>query len=106
MRKRIDQLAGKFLQRCSQDMVSAHEAIARLRSGNVAALQELEQLAHRICGTGASLGFESLSACAAATERLAEAQASSPIPDPQATERLVEHVERLEKEIDRLEAAR
>jgi len=106
MRKRIDQLAGQFLQRCSQDMVSAREAVARLRGGNANALQELEHLAHRICGTGASLGFESLSACASATERFVEAQASSTLPDPQATERLVEHIERLEKEIDRLEMAR
>jgi HPt (histidine-containing phosphotransfer) domain-containing protein len=102
MRTRIDQLAGQFLQRCSQDMVSVHGAVARLRSGDAAALQELEHLTHRICGTGASLGFESLSACAGAAERLAEAQASSTVPDQQATERLVEHIARLEKEIDLL----
>jgi HPt (histidine-containing phosphotransfer) domain-containing protein len=106
MRIRIDQLAGQFLLRCSRDMVSSREAVARLHTGDANALQELEHLAHRICGTGASLGFESLSACASAIERLAEAQTSSTTPDEQATERLMEYIARLEKEIDLLAKAR
>jgi HPt (histidine-containing phosphotransfer) domain-containing protein len=106
MRKRIDELAEQFLRRCSRDMVSAREAVGRLRGGDATALQELEHLAHRICGTGASLGFESLSVCAGATERLAEALVSSTVPDQQAIERLVEHIARLEKEIDLRAGAR
>jgi HPt (histidine-containing phosphotransfer) domain-containing protein len=105
MRKRINQLAAQFSQRCAQDMVAAREAVVRLRAGDADALRELEHLAHRICGTGASFGFGSLSACAGAIERLAEAQTNSPA-DQQATERLVECIARLETEIDLLEKAR
>jgi HPt (histidine-containing phosphotransfer) domain-containing protein len=106
MRKRINQLAGKFLQRCAQEMVTAREAVARLGTGDANALRELQHLAHRICGTGASLGFEPLSACASAIERLAEAQTNCTTPDQKSIERLVEYIALLETEIERLDKAR
>jgi HPt (histidine-containing phosphotransfer) domain-containing protein len=62
----------------------------------------MEHIAHRICGTGASLGFESLSTCAAAIERLAEGQGDGATADLNAFERLVEYIAALEIEVDRL----
>ena len=105
MRERISQLAEQFLQRCLRDVVASRDLLSRLRSGDAGALKELEYLAHRIAGTGASLGFESLSVCAAAIERLAEAHAAGAV-DQQVTERLTECTAQLEKELDRLVQAK
>jgi HPt (histidine-containing phosphotransfer) domain-containing protein len=99
MREQINQLAAKFLQRCSQDVGSLRVLLGRLRIGDVAAFKELEYLAHRLSGTGALLGFESIGTCAAAIERLAEAQAGNTTPDQKVTERLTEYTARLEEEI-------
>jgi HPt (histidine-containing phosphotransfer) domain-containing protein len=106
MRERIKQLAGEFLQRCLRDVMSLRALLARLGNGDskfdATLLEELEHLAHRICGTGASLGFESLSTRAAAIERLAEGQAGSVTADQHVVERLVEYIAALEIEVDRL----
>jgi HPt (histidine-containing phosphotransfer) domain-containing protein len=107
MRERIKQLAGEFLQRCSRDVMSLRALGARLGNSDsnvfdATVLKELEHLAHRICGTGASLGFESLSTRAAAVERLVEGQAGSVTADQNVVERLVEYIAALEIEVDRL----
>jgi HPt (histidine-containing phosphotransfer) domain-containing protein len=102
MRERIAELAARFLQRCALEVASSRDLATRLRSGDAGAFKEWEHLAHRIRGTGASLGFGSLSTCAAAIERLAESQPGNATPDPKVTERLVEYTGQLEEEINRL----
>jgi HPt (histidine-containing phosphotransfer) domain-containing protein len=107
MRERIKELAGQFLQRCSRDVASLRALLSGMSDTDAtvfdsSALKELEYLAHRICGTGASLGFESLSACAAAIERLAEGRANPAAADQNVVQRLVECVAVLEIEVDRL----
>jgi HPt (histidine-containing phosphotransfer) domain-containing protein len=102
MRERIKQLAEQFLQRCLRDLAFSRELVTRLRTGDAHAFKELEHLAHRMCGTGASLGFESVSADAATIERLAEAQPGNTIPDRKTTELLSEYIARLEQDIGRL----
>ena len=99
MRERINQLAERFLQRCSQDMVSIRELMTRLNTDDRSALKELEHLAHRMCGTGASLGFESLSERAASVERLSEEQVQGSTMDSEALKRLSTYVMQLESEI-------
>jgi len=83
-------------------MVSSRDLLARLGAGDTGVFKELEYLAHRISGTGASLGFESLSTCAAAIERLAEAQAGGAAADQKVAERLMEYIAALEIDVDRL----
>ena len=102
LRERIKQLAGQFLQRCSQDAGSFRDLLARLRADDANVFKEIEYLAHRTSGTGASLGFESLSTCAAAIERLAEAHKGTSTPDRTVTERLAEYIALLEKEVELL----
>jgi HPt (histidine-containing phosphotransfer) domain-containing protein len=102
MQERIKQLAGEFLQRCLRDLASSRDLLTRLGNGDAGVYKELEYLAHRICGTGASLGFESLSTCAAAVERLAEAHAGDVTADQNVVGRLVEYVAALGMEVDRL----
>jgi HPt (histidine-containing phosphotransfer) domain-containing protein len=107
MRERIKQLAGEFVQRCSRDVSSLRASLTRLGNGDsmvfdAIVFKEMEHIAHRICGTGASLGFESLSTCAAAIERLAQGQGGGVTPHLNVVERLVEYVAALEIEVDRL----
>jgi HPt (histidine-containing phosphotransfer) domain-containing protein len=102
VRERIKQLAGEFLQRCSRDVLSLRASLTRLGNGDAIVFKEMEHIAHRICGTGASLGFESLSTCAAAIERLAEGQGGGVTAHLNVVERLVEYVATLEIEVDRL----
>jgi HPt (histidine-containing phosphotransfer) domain-containing protein len=107
VRERIKQLAGEFLQRCSRDVLSLRASLTRLGNGDAIVFdaivfKEMEHIAHRICGTGASLGFESLSTCAAAIERLAEGQGGGATAHLNVVERLVEYIAALEIEVDRL----
>ncbi len=97
MRERINELAGQFLQRCSQDMVLSRDLVIRLRRGDNSAFKELEHLVHRISGTGGTFGFASLSTSAGRIERLAEVQS---------TLRLSECMVELEQEIERLAGGR
>ncbi len=106
MRDKIAVLAERFLRRCANDMTSGRELLGELERGNAGAYKDMEHLAHRIVGTGASLGFQSLSAKAVTVERFAEAQPATGAPDPQAIARLGEFLSLLESEIEQLLQAR
>lgn len=99
-------MAGQFLQRCVGDLETLRVLLRRLRTGDAGALSELEHLAHQVCGTGALLGFESLSLQASAIERLAETHAPGAAADPIVTDRLLLNFALLENEIHTLIAAR
>jgi HPt (histidine-containing phosphotransfer) domain-containing protein len=77
IRERMRELAGEFLLRCSREVTLLRGLAARSEAGDTAAAGELEHLAHRMCGTGALLGFESLSARAGALERLVRSEADA-----------------------------
>jgi len=106
LRDKIAVLAERFLQRCAADMATGRELLDKLKGGSAAAFKEMEQLAHRIVGTGSSLGFHSLSTHAVSIERFAEAQSPDAPPDPEAIARLGEYLAQLESEIDLLVQAR
>jgi len=106
MRDKIAVLAQRFLQRCAGDMATGREILDKLKGGNAGAFKDMEQLAHRIVGTGSSLGFQSLSTHAVSVERFAEAQPPDATPDPEAIARLGDYLAQLESEIDLLVQAR
>jgi HPt (histidine-containing phosphotransfer) domain-containing protein len=106
MRDKLAVLAGRFLSRCANDMTSGRKLLEELKRGNAAAYKDMEHLAHRIVGTGSSLGFQSLSAKAVVVERYAETQFSTATPDPEAIAQLGEFLAQLEAEIDLLVQAR
>lgn len=106
MRDKIAVLAERFLQRCAGDVATGRELLDRLKSGNAGAFKDMEQLAHRIVGTGSSLGLDSLSTHAVSVERFAEAQPTDARPDPEAIARLGEYLAQLESEIALLVQAR
>ena len=70
---RMAELAEKFLDRTAGEIETMRMRLAQ-SAGDAAALAEIRNLAHRACGTGATLGFESLSEHAHRVEVLAAAQ--------------------------------
>jgi HPt (histidine-containing phosphotransfer) domain-containing protein len=70
---RMAELAGKFLERTAGEIETMRARLAQAGE-DAAALAEIRNLAHRACGTGATLGFESLSEHAYRIEVLTAAQ--------------------------------
>jgi HPt (histidine-containing phosphotransfer) domain-containing protein len=72
-RERMAELAAKFLERTAGEIETMRARLAQSQQ-DAAALAEIRNLAHRACGTGATLGFESLSEYAHRVEALTAAQ--------------------------------
>jgi len=70
---RMAELAEKFLERTAGEIETMRARLAQAH-GDTAALAEIRNLAHRACGTGATLGFESLSEYAHRIEALTASQ--------------------------------
>lgn len=104
-RTRMAELATKFVDRSAGDLDSMRASLVKLTAGDVAALQEIRHLAHRMCGTGATLGFEGLSDCAARIERLADAQGACAMPGAAALTQLGVGIDALGAELERLRRA-
>lgn len=80
-KSRMAELAAKFLDRTRGDIATMREGLSRLSAGQVGALGDIRHLAHRMVGTGATLGFDSISECAHVIERLTESCAPGVKPD-------------------------
>jgi len=80
-RARMAELATKFLVRTDADIAAMRGGLGRLASGDVNGLADIRHLAHRMVGTGATLGFESLSGHARHIEKLTEVFAPGALPD-------------------------
>jgi len=104
-RARMAELAAKFLERSLRELAVMRDGLARLHAGESAALGEVRDLAHRMCGTGATLGFEALGDGAARIERLAEPCPAGSPPDAAALTQLGAGIEALAVELARLAAA-
>ncbi len=74
-RTRLAELAEKFIDRTRGEIEVMHGLLGKLNAPDGAALAEILHLAHRISGTGATLGFDGISEQARRLEQLATAQA-------------------------------
>lgn len=109
--ERIRILAMRFVERCLGDTVSMRAIAAQIRDDvesaeesddiDLSPLRQLEHLAHKIHGTGASFGYATLSECGGAVERLAESliQTETTL-DKEACDALDESIARLSNEVD------
>jgi chemotaxis protein histidine kinase CheA len=104
-RVRMAELAAKFLERSRHDLEVMRGAVAKLNAGESDALRDIYELAHRMCGTGATLGFETLGEHAARVEHLAEPGPAGTLPDQGALMLLAAGIEALAAEVADLEAA-
>lgn len=75
---RLRELGARFAERCLVDLATLERGLGLLRAGDLNATAEIEAIAHRISGTGATLGFPEISDAAAKLEREA---GPSRIPD-------------------------
>src|SRR5262249_18397602 len=82
MQSRVEQLSELFLVRSLKEVGVMQEHLRKLASGEVESLSQLRHLAHKMNGTGATLGFGSLSERAGVVERLVDLQPQGTIPDP------------------------
>ena len=104
MQERLQQLGAQFLLRTRGEIASLKESLQRVRAGDTAALLDLERLAHKIHGTGATLGFDGVSAHAEAIERFAERRDGAAI-DASSCDHIAESIAKLGSEVDSVAAA-
>ncbi|HLA71642.1 MAG TPA: Hpt domain-containing protein [Steroidobacteraceae bacterium] len=74
---RMNEIAAKFLLRSATDLDAMRKNLVGLANGDATALANIRHFAHRMRGTGATLGFEALSECARRIEQLTD----QPLPD-------------------------
>lgn len=98
-RVRMAELAAKFLDRSDGDVASMRSGLGRMAAGDATAVGDIQHLAHRMAGTGATLGFESVSDAAHRLEKLAEGCARGASPDDATRARFAEAVEALAAEL-------
>ena len=83
LQQKIADIAGRYIQRTSGELGGLRELIAKVRAGNAGAAKEVEQLAHKIYGSGSMFGFEAVSEQARELELVAKEAVS-----PQMVDRL------------------
>src|SRR5262249_38729714 len=100
---RLTQLSAQFLHRTLQDLAGMRELLTSGNSIEKATLKKVERLAHSIRGTGAALGFETVSAGAREIERMAEGHArEGATADPQIARQLADDTVRLGGVVEKL----
>ena len=94
LQQKIADIAGRYIQRTAGELARLRELIAKVRAGNGAAVKEIEQLAHKIYGSGSMFGFEAVSEQARELELVAKDTA-----DPQIVDRLQVRADALEEQV-------
>jgi HPt (histidine-containing phosphotransfer) domain-containing protein len=101
IRERMQQLGVKFARRTQGELVSMRALVEQARQGNADAVRSLEQLAHKIHGTGATFGLTGISGSAAEIERMAsQAVAGTVVFDDACAARAIKAMARLQSELD------
>ncbi len=99
---RMAELAAKFVDRSVGDLVTLRAGLRKIADGDAGPLEELRQLSHRMVGTGATLGFETVAQKAYDLETLAEGCAAGGLPDADLQARFASALNALEAELQRL----
>lgn len=95
LQQQIAGIGARYLKRTVGEVVQLRESLARACDGEPGAMKELAQLAHKIHGSGAMFGFESLSERAHEIERLA----ASGQADAETSQRLQARIAAFEEEL-------
>lgn len=102
-RERMAELSTKFVERTKTELLTLRKA---LDAGSAAAIGEIHYLAHRMAGTGATLGFEALADHAARIEEVCERQVKGAALDAQGRAEIAAAVESIDAELRALDGAR
>jgi HPt (histidine-containing phosphotransfer) domain-containing protein len=98
-RSRLAELAEKFIERTRGEVDVMRSALEKLDAPDGVALAEILHLAHRISGTGATLGFDAVSEQARRVEQVATAQTPGTACDAATIETLRGGIEALATEL-------
>jgi chemotaxis protein histidine kinase CheA len=98
-RTRMAELAARFIARSRGDLLKMRADLAKLGAGDMTALAEIRHLAHRMAGTGATLGFETLGERAADAEAAIDALPPGAPPDAPTIARLAADIDALESQL-------
>lgn len=101
IRQRMTELGRLFVDRTAREAKQMREFFERARGGDAQAVGDMRHLAHKIFGTGCTLGFESLGGRAGELERLAD-QSAGRAPDAHLAAQMEESLKRFEQELDQL----
>jgi chemotaxis protein histidine kinase CheA len=103
LRAKMVQIAGRYMERVSREVVELKTLVENAAGGNLDVVREIETLTHRMHGSGAMLQFHEISNCAGEMERLAAGfVASGTVDQP----RMLEALGKLQTAIDKAAAAR
>jgi len=102
---RMKELATKFLDRSVNDVASMRGALSKLAQGQLESVVDLRQLAHRMVGTGATLGLENIAQRAHDIESIADGCAPQTLPDENTRGRFASALDALEAELQRARGA-
>ena len=94
LQQKIADIGGRYIQRTAGELAGLRELIAKVRTGNTAAVKDIEQLAHKIYGSGSMFGFEAVSEQA----RELELATKEPV-ELQMIEKLQRHADALEAQV-------
>jgi chemotaxis protein histidine kinase CheA len=100
--KRMAELAQLFLDRTLHEIGVMRAGLTQLNAGEPQALQQIQHFAHKIRGTGATLGFDAVSDRGGEIETLAIEGATGDAEDPEYVERLRLALDALNREVDAL----
>ena len=104
-RARLVELRVKLIERTHGELATMRQSLAQLQGGESAELGEIVRLAHRMSGTGATLGLDALGEQAQRVEKLAESLSSAAI-DAGARRTLTAAIESLAAELARVQSSR
>jgi HPt (histidine-containing phosphotransfer) domain-containing protein len=97
---RMVELAARFIERTRGDQRTMRAALEKAGAGDASALVEIRHLAHRMAGTGATLGFVALGERAAGTEALVDTLLPGGVPpDIRTLEKLAADIGALEDQL-------
>src|SRR5687767_15976259 len=94
LQQKIADIAGRYIQRTAGELGGLRDMIAKAREGSASAVKEIEQLAHKIYGSGSMFGFEAVSEQA----RELELATKEPV-EVQMIEKLQRHADALEAQV-------
>ncbi len=94
LQQKIADIAGRYIQRTAGELAGLRELIAKVSGGNTTAVKDIEQLAHKIYGSGSMFGFDAVSEQARELELAARGT-----PDMQMIENLQRHADALESQV-------
>lgn len=99
LQQQMAEIGNRYLRRTLGELPRLHELIGKLRAPaqpvDVSVIEEIELMAHKIHGSGAMFGFETLSARAGDVELQAASRAS----DAQSLQRLADGIASLDTEV-------